>query len=63
MTAHTVILAQTRVGFLTGDRKKSFLDLLQDEQTLQLEKAHARATVAIARAGTLPYHGPSRPSV
>ena len=26
MTAHTVILAQTRVGFLTGGRKKSFLD-------------------------------------
>ena len=51
MTAHTVIiLAQTRVGFLTGDRKKSFLDLPQDEQTLQLEKAYARATVAITRA-------------
>ena len=27
MTAHTVILAQTRVGFLTGGRKKSFLAL------------------------------------
>ena len=34
MTAHTVVLAQTRVGFLTGGRKKSFLDLLQDEQTV-----------------------------
>ena len=34
MTAHTVVLAQTRVGFLTGGRKKSFLDLPQDEQTV-----------------------------
>ena len=45
--AHTVVLAQTRVGFLTGGREKSFLDLTQDEQTVQLEEAHARATVAI----------------
>ena len=35
MTAHTIVLAQTRVGFVTGDRKKSFLDLPQDEQTVQ----------------------------
>ena len=27
MTAHTVVLAQTRVSFLTGGGKKSFLDL------------------------------------
>ena len=27
MTAHTVIVAQTRVGFLTGGRRKSFLSL------------------------------------
>ena len=47
MTAHTVILAQTRVGFLTGGRKKSFLDSPQNEQTIQLEEACARATVAI----------------
>ena len=32
MTAHTVILAQTRVGFLTGPRKKYFLALPEDEQ-------------------------------
>ena len=44
MTAHTVVLAQTRVGFLTGGRKKSFLDL---------EEAYARATVAITRTGAL----------
>ena len=53
MTAHTVILAQTRVGFLTGGRKKSFLDLPEDEQTVQLEEAYARATVAITRARAL----------
>ena len=53
MTAHTVVLAQTRLGFLTGGRKKSFLDLLQDEQTVQLEKAYADTTVAITRAGSL----------
>ena len=28
MTAHTVILAQARVGFLTGGRKKFFLAVL-----------------------------------
>ena len=39
MTAHTVILAQTRVGFLTGGRKKSFLALPEDEQMVQLEEA------------------------
>lgn len=53
MTAHTVVLAQIRVGFLTGDRKESFLDLPQDEQTVQLEEAHARATVAITRVTSL----------
>ena len=53
MTAHTVVLAQTRVGFLTGGRKKSFLDLPQDEQTVQLEEAYARGSVAITRARSL----------
>ena len=33
MTAHTVIFAQTRVDFLTGGRKKSFLALPEDKQT------------------------------
>ena len=45
MTAHTVILAQTRVGFLTGGRKKYFLALPEEEQMVQLEEAYARATV------------------
>ena len=53
MTAHTVGLAQTRVGFLTGGRKKSFLALPEDEQMVQLEEAYARATVAITRARAL----------
>ena len=53
MTAHRVILAQTRVGFLTGGRKQSFLDLAQDEQAVQMEEAYARATVAITRARAL----------
>ena len=50
MTAHTVIVAQTRVGFLTGGCKQCFRDLPQEEeQSVQLE-AFARATVAITRA-------------
>ena len=53
MTAHTVIVAQTRVGFLTGGRKQSFRDLLQEEQSVQQEEAFARATVAITRARSL----------
>ena len=54
MTVHKVVLAQTRVScsFLTGGRNKSFLDLPQDEQTVQLE-VYARATVAITSATAL----------
>ena len=47
MTAHTVLLAQTKVGFLTGGRKKYFLALPEDEQMVQLEEA----TVAIHHQG------------
>ena len=53
MTAHTVLLAQTKVGFFTGGRKKYFLALPEDEQMVQLEEAYARATVAITRARAL----------
>ena len=53
MTAHTVILAQTRVGFLTGGRKESFRALPQEEQCVQLEEAYGRATVALTRARSL----------
>ena len=53
MTAHTVILAQTRVGFLTGGRKESFRALPQEGQLIQLEEAYGRATVALTRARSL----------
>ena len=47
------VVFQTRVGFLTGGRKKSFLALPEEEQMVQLEEAYARATVAITRARAL----------
>ena len=53
MTAHTVLLAQTKVGFLTGGRKKSFRLLSEDEQMVQLGGSIRRATVAITRARSL----------
>ena len=53
MTAHTVIVAQTKVGFLTGGRRASFHALPQEEQDIQLEEAYGRATVALTRARSL----------
>ena len=50
MTAYLVLLAQTRVGFLSGGRGKSFHQLTPHEQAAQKEKAFARATVALTRA-------------
>ena len=50
MTAFLVLLAQTRVGFLSGGRGKSFHQLPAQEQASQKEEAYARATVALARA-------------
>ena len=50
MTAYLVLLAQTRVGFLSGGRGKSFNQLTQQEQAAQKEEAYARATVALTRA-------------
>ena len=50
MTAYMVILAQTRVGFLSGGRGQKFRDLPDDERLTQLEEAYARATVALTRA-------------
>ena len=50
MTAHLVLLAQTRVGFLSGGRGKTFHQLPQQEQDAQKEEACARATVALTRA-------------
>ena len=44
---YLVLLAQTRVGFLSGGRGKSFRQLAPQEQR---EEAFARATVALTRA-------------
>ena len=49
-TAYLVLLAQTRVGFLSGGRGKSFHQLTPQEQAAQKEEAFARATVALTRA-------------
>ena len=53
MTAHLVLLAQTRVGFLSGGRGKRMRDLTPTEFVAQLEEAYARATVALTRAQRL----------
>ncbi len=53
MTAHLVLLAQTKVGCLSGGRSKPFHKLSPDEQQAQREEAYARATVALTRAQTL----------
>ena len=53
MTAHLVLLAQTRVGFLSGGRGKRMRDLTATEFAAQLEEAYARATVALTRAQRL----------
>ena len=50
LTAFLVLLAQTRVGFLSGGRGKSFHQLPAQEQASQKEEAYARATVALTRA-------------
>ena len=49
MTAHLVLLAQTRVGFLSGGRGERS----STEFAAQLEEAYARATVALTRAQRL----------
>ena len=53
MTAHLVLLAQTRVGFLSGGRGKRMRELSSTEFAAQLEEAYARATVALTRAQRL----------
>ena len=50
MTAYMVIVAQTRVGFLTGGRGQKFRNLPEEERRTQEEEAYARATVALTRA-------------
>ena len=53
MTAHFVLLAQTKVGFLSGGRGRHMQELLENEVLAQLEEAYARATVALTRAQKL----------
>ena len=50
MTAHMVVVAQTKIGFLTGGRGQKFRDLAEEERRTQEEEAYARATVALTRA-------------
>ena len=59
MTAYLVLLAQTRVGFLSGGRGKSFHQLTSQEQAAQKEEAFARATVAFSCTADLPHYGPT----
>ena len=49
MTSFLVLLAQTKVGFLSR-RGKTFHQLTPQEQSAQKEEAYARATVALTRA-------------
>ena len=50
MTAYMVIVAQTRVGCLSGGRRAKFRNLPTAERLTQMEEAYARATVALTRA-------------
>ena len=50
MTAYMVVVAQTKVGFLTGGRGEKFRSLPEEERRTQEEEAFARATVALTRA-------------
>ena len=50
MTAYMVVVAQTKVGFLTGGRGEKFRKLPEEERRTQEEEAYARATVALTRA-------------
>ena len=50
MTAFMVVVAQTKVGFLTGGRGQKFRSLPEEERHTQEEEIYARATVALTRA-------------
>ena len=50
MTAQHVLLAQTKIGFLTGDEDIVFQELSTEDKQSQREEAFARATVALTRA-------------
>ena len=50
MTAFMVVVAQTKIGFLTGGRGQRFRGLPEEERHTQEEEVYARATVALNRA-------------
>ena len=50
MTAQHVLLAQTKIGFLTEGRGYSFQKLSPDDKQSQREEAFARTTVTLTRA-------------
>ena len=53
MTAKVTIIAQTRIGFLSGLRRFSGGEGAEDAYEVQFEEAAARATVALTRAKEL----------
>ena len=53
MTAKVTIIAQTRIGFLSGPRRFSGGEEAEDAYDVQREEAAARATVALTRAKEL----------
>ena len=56
MTAHFVLLAQTKVGFLSGGWSKRMKELPEKEVLAQLEEAFAGATVATYTSPKAVYH-------
>ena len=53
MTAKVTIIAQTRIGFLSGLRRFSGGEGAEEAYDVQMEEAAARATVALTRAKEL----------
>ena len=53
MTAKVTIIAQTRIGFLSGLRRFPGGEGAEDAYDVQIEEAAARATVALTRAKEL----------
>ena len=53
MTAKVTIIAQTRIGFLSGLRRFAGGEEAEDAYDVQREEAAARATVALTRAKEL----------
>ena len=58
MTEH-VLLAQTKIGFLTGGRGYSFQELSLEDKQSQREEAFARATVAPPEPNALFHYVPT----